>query len=518
MKLRKNYNYIKLLKRMWHSVFNSKFCYLTATNNNQRRRAISSIFSTTILNFLFIIFLINNIFLSVNIYCQIQQTHNLEKLTKFSSSMPVIGGLCHLDSQDVHIGGKQTQFFLRCEPISESLPGEGVWVVKSKNVGSNAPRISAAALIKSEQQQIRKTSPKMSSYICDLVSDAHEHGFCSVSENCLQPVYTDRNAFLQCDSTTRRWHKKHCQPSFNFDFERQACIAHTVVKQGHHHFRQFPAIQNFNSINDSKYIDIICLNTLCSKNDPCYCCFFKNQNVPEDQDNLTTNHTTFNVFHLLGAKETIQNYQNQNKFKEKQQQLLSTNQKPSLILFYEIKNIPQNNILKHPTEPEPTTNLLNDFNKELEHRRVPKWLQIPDENYNQQKIRLRKRIGRSCFCNDCLPCMPFSFLAADSDMLPMNLLTNNINNNFCPGGGPPIASCSTTGFCAPPMQCLQPGICCVMPQVLSPPSPLQQNYACPGGLPVLGQCIAGRCMSPAVCSTPANVCCAQATAIPATGF
>uniref|UniRef100_A0A915LLD4 CC domain-containing protein n=1 Tax=Meloidogyne javanica TaxID=6303 RepID=A0A915LLD4_MELJA len=154
--------------------------------------------------------------------------------------MPVIGGLCHLDSQDVHIGGKQTQFFLRCEPISESLPGEGVWVVKSKNVGSNAPRISAAALIKSEQQQIRKTSPKMSSYICDLVSDAHEHGFCSVSENCLQPVYTDRNAFLQCDSTTRRWHKKHCQPSFNFDFERQACIAHTVVKQGHHHFRQFP--------------------------------------------------------------------------------------------------------------------------------------------------------------------------------------------------------------------------------------------------------------------------------------
>jgi len=81
-----------------------------------------------------------------------------------------------------------------------------------------------------------------------------------------------------------------------------------------------------------------------------------------DQDNLTTNHTTFNVFHLLGAKETIQSYQNQNKFKEKQQQL-STNQKPSLILFYEIKNIPQNNILKHPTEPEPTTNLLNDFNK-----------------------------------------------------------------------------------------------------------------------------------------------------------
>ncbi|KAL7077981.1 hypothetical protein ACQ4LE_002230 [Meloidogyne hapla] len=144
-------------------------------------------------------------------------------------------------------------------------------------------------------------------------------------------------------------------------------------------------------------------------------------------------------------------------------------------------------------------------------------MQIPNEN-NQQKIKLRKRIGRSCFCNDCLPCMPFSLLAADSDMLSMNLLTNN--NDFCPGGGPPIASCSTTGLCAPPMQCLQPGICCVMPQVLSPPpSPLQQNYACPGGLPVLGQCIDGRCMSPAVCSTPANVCCAQTivpTAIPAT--
>lgn len=28
---------------------------------------------------------------------------------------PVIGGLCKLGSSDVQIGGKQTQFFLKCE-------------------------------------------------------------------------------------------------------------------------------------------------------------------------------------------------------------------------------------------------------------------------------------------------------------------------------------------------------------------------------------------------------------------
>ncbi|KAF7630770.1 hypothetical protein Mgra_00008979 [Meloidogyne graminicola] len=168
-----------------------------------------------------------------------QQTSHLEKSTKHSSLMPVIGGICRLDSPDVHIGGKQTQFFLRCEPITESAQGDGIWVVKSRIMGANSLKIPAAALVKTKQQ-IQKTTPKMSSYICDLVADAREFGFCSVSENCLQPVYTDRNAFLQCDSTSRRWTKKHCQPAFIFDFERQACIAHTIVKHGHHHFRQFP--------------------------------------------------------------------------------------------------------------------------------------------------------------------------------------------------------------------------------------------------------------------------------------
>lgn len=42
-------------------------------------------------------------------------------------------------------------------------------------------------------------------------------------------------------SRTRRWVKKHCQPGFNFDFERQACIAHTVKGSPHLHFRQFPS-------------------------------------------------------------------------------------------------------------------------------------------------------------------------------------------------------------------------------------------------------------------------------------
>ncbi|KJH47799.1 hypothetical protein DICVIV_06091 [Dictyocaulus viviparus] len=32
---------------------------------------------------------------------------------------PVIGGRCSLGTPDVQIGGKQTQFFLRCDAMSE---------------------------------------------------------------------------------------------------------------------------------------------------------------------------------------------------------------------------------------------------------------------------------------------------------------------------------------------------------------------------------------------------------------
>lgn len=53
---------------------------------------------------------------------------------------PVIGGICKLDTPDVHIGGKQTQFFLRCEPNTDSAQGEGVWVVKSRHAGSTAAK------------------------------------------------------------------------------------------------------------------------------------------------------------------------------------------------------------------------------------------------------------------------------------------------------------------------------------------------------------------------------------------
>ncbi|KAK6011345.1 hypothetical protein OSTOST_23576, partial [Ostertagia ostertagi] len=45
---------------------------------------------------------------------------------------PVIGGTCRLGTADVQIGGKQTQFFLKCEATSDSAAGDGVWVVKSR--------------------------------------------------------------------------------------------------------------------------------------------------------------------------------------------------------------------------------------------------------------------------------------------------------------------------------------------------------------------------------------------------
>uniref|UniRef100_A0A914GNY7 Chitin-binding type-2 domain-containing protein n=1 Tax=Globodera rostochiensis TaxID=31243 RepID=A0A914GNY7_GLORO len=207
---------------------------------------------------------------------------------------PVIGGVCSLDTPDVHIGGKQTQFYLRCEPSTDSAPGEGVWVVKSRRAGSTASKIPAATIVSQhenvhgeQQQHTRKMAQKggvISSYVCDLVADAVEHGYCSTSENCLQPVYTDRTAFLQCDPTTRRWVKKHCQSGFNFDFERQACIAHTAKMS--HHFRQFP--KRTADVPNSQRA-IVCTYAQCSVLEPCnvgscnnaYCCSAAIGSVPK---------------------------------------------------------------------------------------------------------------------------------------------------------------------------------------------------------------------------------------------
>ncbi|RCN36867.1 hypothetical protein ANCCAN_17257 [Ancylostoma caninum] len=58
---------------------------------------------------------------------------------------PVIGGNCRLGTGDVQIGGKQTQFFLKCEATSDSAAGDGVWVVKSRAAAAAAPPASSAA-------------------------------------------------------------------------------------------------------------------------------------------------------------------------------------------------------------------------------------------------------------------------------------------------------------------------------------------------------------------------------------
>ncbi|PAV91519.1 hypothetical protein WR25_25566 [Diploscapter pachys] len=75
---------------------------------------------------------------------------------------PVIGGSCKLGTADVQIGGKQTQFFLKCESTAESVEGEGVWVVKSRSASASSSGSSSAA-VPSENTQLHQRPPSSKS-------------------------------------------------------------------------------------------------------------------------------------------------------------------------------------------------------------------------------------------------------------------------------------------------------------------------------------------------------------------
>lgn len=46
--------------------------------------------------------------------------------------------------------------------IFRSQPGEGVWVVKSKNAANTATRIPASAVVEAESQPLQKKAPPKS--------------------------------------------------------------------------------------------------------------------------------------------------------------------------------------------------------------------------------------------------------------------------------------------------------------------------------------------------------------------
>ncbi|KAK6741589.1 hypothetical protein RB195_009449 [Necator americanus] len=145
---------------------------------------------------------------------------------------PVIGGNCHLGTTDVQIGGKQTQFFLKCEATSDSPAGDGVWVVKSRAAAAAAPSAPAtggssatAPMENTQPQQHPKLMRKQNApNICEQDNDAREADACAVSATCLQASQDIPSSYLQCDQTSLRWVRKSCQDGFIFNFEQQTCI------------------------------------------------------------------------------------------------------------------------------------------------------------------------------------------------------------------------------------------------------------------------------------------------------
>ncbi|KAE9555529.1 hypothetical protein FO519_001297 [Halicephalobus sp. NKZ332] len=174
---------------------------------------------------------------------------------------PVIGGACKTDTADVQIGGKQNQFFLKCEANDDSEDGSGIWVVKTR---VNSPTSNEAQGAQQHPKKIRKVQM---SNVCEQDSSAREGQSCTTSETCLQQNYENSGSYLQCDTTQQRWVKRSCQQDFVFSFEHQSCIGHS--KTIRHVARQAASG------------GVICTFTQCNSNsNPCsvgtcnngYCC------------------------------------------------------------------------------------------------------------------------------------------------------------------------------------------------------------------------------------------------------
>lgn len=175
-----------------------------------------------------------------------------------AQTTPVIGGSCKLGTPDVQIGGKQTQFFLKCETSSDAEDGSGVWVVKS--------RAAAAAPPADSQRSPSRLTPRpnMNPHICEQDNNARESEACTATATCLQLNQEEPSTYLQCEQTSMRWVKKRCADGLVFNFEQQTCI---VPKRVH-------------TLSRQQANGLICTYSSCSNSNPCqsgtcnngYCC------------------------------------------------------------------------------------------------------------------------------------------------------------------------------------------------------------------------------------------------------
>ncbi|VDO58913.1 unnamed protein product [Onchocerca flexuosa] len=101
---------------------------------------------------------------------------NLSYVLHSQQLTPIIGGKCDINTPDVLIGGKETQFFLKCERNLQSESGKGIWVVKSRTLSTTAsttsqtstsPAVFVTASVSVEDKQQSQQFSKSDSIICE---------------------------------------------------------------------------------------------------------------------------------------------------------------------------------------------------------------------------------------------------------------------------------------------------------------------------------------------------------------
>ncbi|VIO92382.1 Conserved hypothetical protein, putative [Brugia malayi] len=239
---------------------------------------------------------------------------NLFHVISTQQLTPIIGGKCDANSSDVPIGGKGTQFFLRCEQSLQSENGKGVWVVKSRTLSTTTsqttPTIPVITILPLEnKQESYQTLKSNNDIICVEDKSAQSGDPCSVSSVCLQQEQGQLSSnYLQCDQSTNQWMRKSCLDGRIFSFEHQTCITSDISA-----FRQSRlGTRYYGQSAPNPFGGIACSFTQCSQNNPChrgtcnngYCCTSSNGPVyttllPYHQQSLQMNQFPFSIPHQM---------------------------------------------------------------------------------------------------------------------------------------------------------------------------------------------------------------------------
>ncbi|CAJ0942768.1 unnamed protein product, partial [Mesorhabditis belari] len=416
---------------------------------------------------------------------------------------PVIGGSCKVGTADVQIGGKQTQFFLKCEPTAESSNGEGVWVVKSRSAAS--PTVSTtAAPTENTQPQQRPPMFKYNPNICEQDNNAREGDSCSVSATCLQANIENPTTFLQCEQASTRWIKKSCQDTFIFNFEQQACI---VPKRS-------PS-----SLSRQTVSGLVCTYSSCSNSNPCssgtcnngYCC--------SSSGNSGSQIIAFEHNRVKRVRRRA--------LKRETMVLKAAADWPigppgrgfpmeiSKLDSVLIKARGDGNVCAGGFESpiacgtvglEPCPVGLHC--DELLHVCCPLLLPLVDSRNPSRILDIYRPETGFRIEPESGPIRMHSLSRKPANFAQPSSSSCNgcqqapqiITIPSCPGGSSSYGSCASTGFCATGYQCIQ-GSCCP-----SYSQPSVTVYTCPGGGSAVGNCVSGGCATGYTCSS-SNQCC-----------